>query len=646
MRAILLRTVLVQIAPLADPRNSVRFFDRITNRPAVALAAVLATVAVGARALVGLEPSVDPGLGRPAIGITVRYSGALPGDVEREVVRPIERRVAGVHGAVRTEEAPVISRIDPATNATGKPGGALARSGLTVLGAGTVALVLLLGVGSSWRSALIVSMAAAVSVAGTLEVVAIAGLELTPVTLLGLALGLTFVLDDAVTVREAIVRQTEIGADDGSAASRGAMTVVRGISLAAVAAIGVFGPASTIGGSAGRWFAGIALVVVCAVGVSAVVASILVPALSVSVGFSPHGKAVLGAWSRRVGMWFETLADRYHELLAWALDHRRGVTAITVALAAALAASIVTGVVRAVDPSSIDLELRGPDAHTLFGVAQRVADEVHEIDGVSAPVVSTTAGSDGESLARIDHVDGGRVVRLQAAVHRRRLRDVVTDVDATLSALPLPPGYDARYSGEIADRNFTLRRFARALGIGLALVAALLAIRFRTVLAPAAILAAVSTAWAGGYLALLLTGSRLDVPALMAGAFVTVLVVRFGVQLLAAYRDRRAHDPNDRVSLIEAGRVRLRPTFISAVAMAGALLPLGLVSGAHRSLAIALVGGVIGASVAVLVVTPTTYALLKDVALVLATRFRAALALGKRRIRSLPRTDDEGVMGS
>ena len=80
-----------------------RFFDRVTNRPAVTLAAVLATVAVGARALIGLESSIDPGLRHPAIGITARYSGALPGDVERKVVRPIERRVAGVRGAVRTE---------------------------------------------------------------------------------------------------------------------------------------------------------------------------------------------------------------------------------------------------------------------------------------------------------------------------------------------------------------------------------------------------------------------------------------------------------------------------------------------------------------------------------------------------------------
>ena len=692
VRAILLRTMLVQIAPLTDPRNPVRFFDRITNRPAVTLAALLATVAVGARALIGLESSVDPGLGRPAIGITVRYSGALPSDVEREVVRPIERRVAGVRGTARTEstareglgrvvvyfdylrqlegasqsirdsvdaarrelppgaEAPVISRIELAAGAAEQPGGALARSGLAILWAGALALGLLLGVGSSWRSTLMVSIAVAVSVAGALEVMAIAGLNLTPVTLLGLALGLTLMLDDAITVRESIVRQTELGADARSAASWGTMSVSRGLGVAAVATLLVFGLVSTIGGSSGRWFAAISGVVMCAVGVSAVVTATLVPATSELWGRSLWSAIGLGAWSNRVDVWFEAVADRYHELLAWSLNHRHAITAITVAVAAGFVASIATGAIADPDPSTIELELVGPDAHTLFGVAQRVSDEIREIAGVSAPVLSTSTDDSGEGLARIDHIDGARVVRLQTTVHRRSVSDAVTEIDTTLSRIPFPPGYDVRYGGQIADRAFTIRRLSWAFAVALALLAVLLGVYFRTLLAPVAILLGLPVAWGGGYVALLVTGTRLDVPTLIAGAFVTVLLVRFGVQLLIAYRDRRAHDANDRVSLIEAGRARLRPTFISAVAMVGALMPVALASGmpagVPRSVAIALVGGVIAASFATIVVTLTTYAVLEDVALVLASRFRASLALGKRRIRPLPGADDEGVVGS
>jgi len=311
---------------------------------------------------------------------------------------------------------------------------------------------------------------------------------------------------------------------------------------------------------------------------------------------------------------------------------------------------MATGTLADADASTIELEIRGPDAHTLFGVAQRVGDEMREIGGLSAPVLSTSPDGESEGLARIEHIDGARVIRLQTTVSGREVSDVIAQIDATLSAIPFPPGYDARYGGQIAERAFTLRRLSRAFAIGLTLLVGLLGLRFRTMLAPLAILAAVPLAWSGAYVALLVTGTRFDVRTLIAGAFLTVLIVRHGVQILTAYRNRRAHDANDRVSLIEAGRARLRPTFIGAIAMLGSLAAVALASGepdgVHRAIAIALVGGVVASSIATLVVVPATYAVLEDAALVLASRFRASLAFGKRRIRALPGTDDHGVVGS
>jgi len=690
--------MLVQIAPLADPRITVRFFDRITHRPAVTITFVLATVTVGAHALIGLERGVDPGLGRPAIGITVRYSGALPSDVEREVVRRIERRVSGVRGIVRTEAtaqegvgrvvvyfdylrqleraslavqdsvdaarrelppgtaAPVVSRMDspadamePAGDRSRRADDSLASIGLTIVEGAALAFLTVLCAARSWRSALIVLFSVAVSTVGTFELMALVGIRLTRVTLLGVVLAMMFILDDGVTVRQSIVRQVELGFDSRKAASAGVSIVIRGLALGGLAAHAMFGFLAMVGGGSGRWFAGIGMVAMGAVGASLLASATLIP--SVSALFAPRssgGRIV--ASSTRLDLWLERAADRHHDLLAWSIGHRRAV-AVAALGAACLVGSGLASVVRTDSTSrTIELEVRGPDAHTLSGVARRLADEVRRVDGVTAPIVSTTVDGDGEALARIDHVDGQRVALVRAAVERRPASEVVQDIDAKVAAIPFPPGYDVRYGGEIADRALTMRRLWRSFGTGLALVAVMLAIRFRSPIPPLSILLGAPVAWFGAFLLLRLTGTPAGVLPLIAGAFLTVLVVRHGVQVLGAYEDRRAHDLNARVSLIEAGRGRLRPTVMSVCALVAALVPLGFIegtpSGIHRALVIALAGGVVTSAIATLYVLPAVHVLLEDAALVLGARLRARLPRGKRGIRVLPGADDHGVVRS
>ena len=318
-----------------------RFFDRITHRPAVTIAALLATMAVGARALVGLERSVDRGLGRPAIGITVQYSAALPRDVEREVVRPIERRVMGVRGIARTEataqegigqvivyfdsprqidraalaiddsvqaarrdlppgaEAPVVTRVhlsrgvlDVAGGVPEPADGSRASTALMIVESAVLACLTILCVGRSWRSALIVLLSAAASVAGTFELVAVSGVRLIPTTLLGIALAMMFFVDDGITVRDSIVHQLEAGLDPERAASAGVSSVIRGLAFGSLATHAVFGFIAMVGGDSGRWFGGIGMVAMGAAGASLLVSVTLVPSAS-----APHRFGVRTAGS-------------------------------------------------------------------------------------------------------------------------------------------------------------------------------------------------------------------------------------------------------------------------------------------------------------------------------------------------------------
>jgi multidrug efflux pump subunit AcrB len=683
--------MLVQIAPPFDPRNPVRFFDRITHRPGLTIAGVLAIAAIGARALTGLESSVDLGLGRPTIGITVRYSGALPRDVEREVVRPIERRVSGVRGVVRTEataqegtgrvvlyfdfprqlesaslavqdavdatrrdlppgtEAPVVGRMNALAGALVVDGDSLASTGLLIVECAVLACLILLCVGRSWRSALIVLFSVVLSTIGTFELMALSGVRLTAVTLVGVALAMMFFFDDGITVRESIGRQVELGLDARRAASTGVAGVVRTLAFGSLATHAVFGFIAMVGGDSGRWFGGIGMVVMGAAGASLFVSATLVPAASALVAPTVEGGRV-GATSSRLDAWLERIAEGHHDLLAWSISRRRAIAVSAIGVAC-IVVMILASVVRTDTTSrSIELDVRGPDAQTLSGVAQRVAEELRRVDGVTEPIVSPAAHDAGEGLARIDHVDGDRVDRVRTSVRRHRVSDVLSDVDARIAATPLPPGYTVRHSGDVADRVRTVGRLARASAVALALLALMIAIRFRSLIAAFSILVGVPVAWLGASLALRLTDTPAGVLPLISGGFLTLMAVRHGMQLLVAYEDRRAHGLNTRVSLVEAGRARLRPTVMSLCALVAALLPLGFAGGAlgaaQRSLVIALVGGLIASAIATLYVVPAMLALLEDAALVLGARLRSRLARGKRGVGVLPGANDHGVVRS
>jgi len=315
------------IVPPTDPRNPVRFFNQIIKRPVVTIAILIAIVALAARALTGLEPGVDPAPGRPAISISVRYSGASPAVVEREVVRPIERRIAGIAGIVRTEatareeqgrvaiyfdfardlhrafqaihdsvaaarrelpnqaDEPVISQGDRGgpvaiSLAPGRPTPHLEAIGFELLLGAGFALLAFLCVVRSWRSALVVALSVSTTALGTAAAAGLLGLSLTPMMLLGLALAVGLSIDDVIVVRESIVRQSELGSDLPAAIVRGTGAMAGLLGVGALTTMAIFVPLTSAGGMAGSLLATVALTIVDGALASWLVSMSVVPALS------------------------------------------------------------------------------------------------------------------------------------------------------------------------------------------------------------------------------------------------------------------------------------------------------------------------------------------------------------------------------
>jgi HAE1 family hydrophobic/amphiphilic exporter-1 len=223
-----------------------------------------------------------------------------------------------------------------------------------------------------------------------------------------------------------------------------------------------------------------------------------------------------------------------------------------------------------------------------------------------------------ESLgpARIDHLDRDRVVAVQANTQGRSLTEVMTDIQARLRSVPLPAGYEMTTGGETADQQEVFGRILFALGIAIMLMYLVLVIQFGSFLDPIAILVSLPLSLIGVMLALLVTGSTLNLMSLIGVILLMGIVAKNAILLIDFAKWSEESGMERREALIQAGRVRLRPILMTTFALIAGMVPvaLGFGEGAdfRAPLGRAVIGGVITSTVLTLLVIPTIYEILSD----------------------------------
>jgi HAE1 family hydrophobic/amphiphilic exporter-1 len=188
---------------------------------------------------------------------------------------------------------------------------------------------------NSWRSTLITALSLPTSVITAFIAVWACGFTLNFMTLLGLSLAIGVLIDDAIVVRENIVRHMERGADRRTAASAGTQEIGLAVTATTMSIIAVFIPVAFMGGGAGEWFRPFALTVAASVLVSLFISFTVDPLLSAYWGDPPgyrqRPKKGISRLLARFNSWFDHQSDRYGHVIAWALHHRRSMGAIAVA---------------------------------------------------------------------------------------------------------------------------------------------------------------------------------------------------------------------------------------------------------------------------------------------------------------------------
>ncbi len=185
---------------------------------------------------------------------------------------------------------------------------------------------------NSWRSTVITGLTLPISVIAAFIAMRAFGFTLNVLTLMGLSLAIGLLIDDAIVVRENIVRHLQRGKDHFDAARDGTAEIGLAVMATTFTIIAVFIPVAFMAGIVGRFFYQFGITVAAAVVVSLFVSFTLDPMLS-SRWVDPAMESnqhtgFLGRLLARFNEWFEGLHVTYERALGWALDHRKTVIAV------------------------------------------------------------------------------------------------------------------------------------------------------------------------------------------------------------------------------------------------------------------------------------------------------------------------------
>lgn len=335
--------------------------------------------------------------GQPAIGLDIyKQSGANQVQVVDNVKKVMDKVRAELPAGV--------------TIALVRDGSIMTRQSLadveeTLIVGGILTVLIVFMFINSWRSTVITGVTLPISVISSFIVMNAMGMTLNVMTLMALSLAIGLLIDDAIVVRENIVRHLELGKDHMEAARFGTAEIGLAVFATTMSILAVFVPVAYMRGIVGRFFFPFGITVSFAVLVSLFVSFTLDPMLS-SRWHDPsihnRGKRKgLARWLERFNDWFDRSADKYRSMIAWALQHRLKVVlsaGIAFVLGLVVMATLESSFMVQEDKSEFQVSFQtAPDASISEseGRLRQMLDKLKDIPEISHTYATIGAGDNG-----------------------------------------------------------------------------------------------------------------------------------------------------------------------------------------------------------------------------------------------------------
>jgi len=219
--------------------------------------------------------------------------------------------------------------------------------------------------------------------------------------------------------------------------------------------------------------------------------------------------------------------------------------------------------------------------------------------------------------AEINHYTVQRVIDINANLQGRDLGSVVAGIQKKIDGLgKLPVGMRITVHGQYEVMNSSFRSLLMGLILAIVLVYLLIVVLFQSWMDPFIIMIAVPGALVGILWMLALTGSTINVESLMGSIMAVGIATSNSILLVSYANDARVEKHISPLeAALEAGKTRLRPVLMTALAMIIGMIPMALALGEageqNAPLGRAVIGGLLVATVVTLFIVPVVYTLLR-----------------------------------
>jgi multidrug efflux pump subunit AcrB len=223
--------------------------------------------------------------------------------------------------------------------------------------------------------------------------------------------------------------------------------------------------------------------------------------------------------------------------------------------------------------------------------------------------LATVVENPGQTEIRRENLQ--RDVAVTARLENRGLGSGMADVQRVVAGLHIPSSIRVAYGGTYQEQQRSFHDLVVVLILAVLLLFIVLLFEFGTFAAPVAILSSALLSTSGVFIALLITHTTFNISSFMGMIMVIGIVAKNGILLLDADQKMRALGLNAEDAMLQAGRRRLRPIVMTALATVAGMLPLAFAIGAGsqmlQPLAISVIGGVLISMVLSLIITPAVH---------------------------------------